>query len=152
MLMPMRVILSALTVFSLIVVDNPCKGIIILYRMHIWMTIVLPIIIIIIGANLTTNIDGEACQGDTWILTCTGFNNNIQRWTIETENGDIIHSISYTLREEPRITPIGQYTFQLVSATLILFKSIVMTNAMSNTVIKCSDTMSEEIVTIRITG
>ena len=151
MLMPMRVILSALTVLSLVVIDNPCKGI--YYCMHNnYITDGYVILPIIIGANLTTNIDGEACRGDTWILTCTGFNNIIQRWTIETEDGVVIHSISYTLREEPRVTLKGQYAFQLVSATLKLFKSIVMTNATSNTVVKCSDAMSEEIVTIRITG
>ena len=38
------------------------------------------------AASLTTNIDGEACQGEVWILNCTGQRPTLQ-WTLETEGG-----------------------------------------------------------------
>ena len=42
------------------------------------------------AATLITNIiDGEACQGETWILTCTG-HSLTHRWTLKTEGSETI--------------------------------------------------------------
>jgi hypothetical protein len=110
------------------------------------------------AATLTTNIDGEACQGETWILTCTG-RSHTHRWTIETEGSQSIIDarMSYTASQSvPGTSHKGPYNFTLVSASNNMFESIVstvLTTAQNNTVAKCGDIQSEaQPVTIRIAG
>jgi hypothetical protein len=49
------------------------------------------------AATLTTNTHGdhEACQGETWTLTCTG-RSHIHRWTLETEGSETTDAIMMT--------------------------------------------------------
>jgi hypothetical protein len=110
------------------------------------------------AAILITNIAGEACQGEIWILTCTG-RRPTHRWTLETEGSQSIDTImmSYTAGQSvPETIHKGPYNFTLVSASNDGFESIVstvLTTALNNTVAKCVDIQSEaQPVTIRITG
>ena len=109
------------------------------------------------AATLTTNIAGEACQGETWILTCTG-HSRIHRWTLEAEGSQSIDTLmmSYTASQSvPGTSHKGPYNFTLVSATNDGFESIVstvLTTTLNNTVAKCGDIQSEAEVTIRIAG
>jgi hypothetical protein len=110
------------------------------------------------AATLTTNIAGEACQGETWILTCTG-RSHTHRWTLEAEGSQSMDAImmSYTASQSvPGTIHKGPYNFTLVSATNDGFESIVSTIlmiALNNTVAKCGDIQSEaQPVTIRIIG
>ena len=107
------------------------------------------------AAILTTNIDGEACQGEIWILTCTG-RSHTHRWTLEMEGSEPI-MMTYTARQSvPGTNHKGPYNFTLVSVSNDWFESIVstvLTTALNNTVAKCVDTQSEaQPVTIRIAG
>ena len=106
------------------------------------------------AAILTTNIDGEACQGKIWILTCTG-RSHTHRWTLEMEGSEPI-MMTYTARQSvPGTNHMGPYNFTLVSASNDWFESIVstvLTTALNNTVAKCGDTNTEAEVTIRIAG
>ena len=105
-----------------------------------------------IAATLKTNIDGEGCQGETWILTCTG-HSPIHRWTLEAEGSQPI-MMSYTRQSVPRTNHKGPYNFTLVSVSNDWFESIVstvLTTALNNTVAKCGDNTEAE-VTIRIAG
>ena len=107
------------------------------------------------AATLTTNVDGEACQGETWILTCTG-RRPVLRWTLETEGSQSIMMIYTAGQSVPGTIHMGPYNFTLVSVSTNRFESIVSTvlsTALNNTVAKCVDIQSEaQPVTIRITG
>ena len=113
-------------------------------------------IIICTAATLTTNIDGEACQGETWILTCTG-RSHTHRWILETEGSQSTDDMTYTAGQSvPGTILQGPYNFTLVSASNDWFESIVstvLTTTLNNTVAKCGDIQSEaQPVTIRIAG
>ena len=108
------------------------------------------------AANLTTNIDGEACQGEEWILVCTG-HSPTHRWTLETKGSKLIQ-MAYTVDDMPGTIHKAPYNFTLISASnkLNWFESsvsTVLTITLNNTVAKCIDTQSEaEPVTVWITG
>ena len=106
------------------------------------------------AATLQTNIDDEACQGETWILTCIG-HRPILRWTLETEGmSDPIVMTYIAGQNVPETTHQGPYNFTLVSASNDQFESTVstvLTTALNNTVAKCGDNTEAE-VTIRLTG
>ena len=115
-------------------------------------------IIIWTAATLTTNIDGEACQGEIWILTCTG-RSHTHRWTLEAEGNQSIDTIMMTYTAGRSVLGTihqGPYNFTLVSASNDRFESIastVLMTALNNTVAKCVDIQSEaQPVTIRIAG
>ena len=104
------------------------------------------------AATITTNINGEACQGEVWILTCTG-RRPILRWTLETEGSEPI-TMAYTRQNVPETSHKGPYNFTLVSASNDWFESTVstvLTTVLNNTVAKCGDNTEAEI-TIRIAG
>ena len=108
------------------------------------------------AASVTTNIDGEACQGEVWILTCTG-HSHTHRWTLETEGSEpIVIMMAYTSQSVPGTSRKGSYNFTLVSASNNWFESSVsaiLTTALNNTMAKCGDIQSEAgPVTIRIAG
>ena len=111
------------------------------------------------AASVTSNIDGEACQGEKLVLACTG-RRAIHRWTLETESSvsPAVHMIYRTGDEPETITvtvPGGLYNFTLVSAAQNQFESTVstvLTNTMNNTVVECGDSDSEEATIIRIAG
>ena len=103
------------------------------------------------AASITTNIDGKACQGEEWVLTCTG-QSTTHRWRLETAGSNSIQ-ITYTRGDVLGTTHEGLYYFTLVSASNNGFESTVstvLTNAMNNTVAECSDTESKESEAIRI--
>ena len=106
------------------------------------------------AANLTTNTEGEACQGEVWVLTCTG-HTPTHRWTLEIE-GSIPTVVTYIASHSvPGIMHRGSYNFTLISATNNWFESSVstaLTAEINNTVAKCTDIESEEKQAIRITG
>lgn len=105
------------------------------------------------AANLTTNIDGEACQGEEWILTCTG-HSPTHRWILETEGSMPIY-MAYTVDDMPGTIHKAPYNFTLLSATHNWFESTVstvLTTALNNTVAKCGDISEAEPVAIRIAG
>ena len=113
------------------------------------------------AASITSNIDGEACQGEKLVLACTG-RRAIHRWTLETESSvsPAVHMV-YRIGDEPETitvtVPGGLYiiNFTLVSATQNQFESTVstvLTNTMNNTVVECGDSDSEEATIIRIAG
>ena len=107
------------------------------------------------AATITTNIDGEACQGETWILTCTG-HRPTHRWTLEIEGSQTNAMMTYTAGQSvPGTILQGPYNFTLVSASNNWFESTVstvLTTALNNTVAKCVDIQSKAEVTIRLTG
>ena len=107
------------------------------------------------AANLTTNIDGEACQGEVMILMCTG-HSLIHRWTFETEASSVLFTQIYTARQSvPGTIHMELYNFTLISAFSNWFESsvsIVLTTEINNTVAKCVDVESEEELAIRIAG
>ena len=106
------------------------------------------------AASITTNIDGEACQGEVWILTCTG-HSPAHRWSLKTEGSQPI-VMAYTSQSVPETSRKGSYNFTLVSASNNWFESsvsAVLTTALNNTAANCVDIQSEaEPVTIRIAG
>ena len=107
------------------------------------------------AATITTNINGEACRGETWILNCTG-RSPTHRWILETEGShDQPTMKSYTSGSMPGTSHMGPYNFTFVSVPNDRFESIVsavLTPVLNNTVAKCVDIQSEAEVTIRLTG
>ena len=101
------------------------------------------------AANLTANIDGEACRGEEWILTCIS-QSAPQRWTLENENGVSAHK-TYVSGERLETSTMGAYTFTLVSASSII-KSIATTTLTSSTRAECGDLQSFATAALRITG
>ena len=152
----MAIILPALTstvhVYLLLVAITPCEG---KYWLIIFEFIMNGYSYIYTAASLTTNIDGEACQGKVWILTCTG-RSHTHRWTHETAGNEPIVMTHVASRSVPGTDHMGSYNFTLISATNNWFESSVSTvlaTALNNTVAKCADIQSEvQPVTIRIAG
>ena len=108
------------------------------------------------AATISTNIKGNiVCPGEQLVLTCTG-QGNTQRWHIESEGGVVAQQVFKKSDSRGTWPPVGAYQFTLVSTAYYSFESrlsTVVTNAMNNTMVECTDSvLPRDRTTIKLAG
>ena len=113
---------------------------------------VIPLLLSPTAATISTNVESNiVCPGELLVLTCTG-QGTYQQWHVRDEGGIVREHIFLRGNPPGTIFVEDPYNFTLISREFKSTLSTIIVIEMNNTIIECSDRLSQDTSIIRIAG